>query len=309
MNAKGGTEILLTNLLLRIEKKVWHDINLITNNTNIESVVPGKINVLWIHHHIDQPSVQGLKDRKFIESIDYFVFVSHWQYEKYSYSGFQIPDSKVWIIKNAIEEFKPNAKSKDKFQLIYTSTPWRGLDILIDAFELINQDNVFLTIYSSTSIYGNEFHLNNNHIFVPLFEKAASIKNVAFKGFGENSVIRDEVSKSHIFAFPSIWQETSCLAAIEAAMGGANIVTTNFGALTETLAGFGDFVQINRQDRKVLVSQFAKRLITVMDNYWSVDNQRMLEMQHEYFKRFYSWDARIKEWKLFFELILKNRVR
>ena len=50
----------------------------------------------------------------------------------------------------------------------------------------------------------------------------------------------------HIFAYPSIWHETSCIAAIEAMAAGCEIVTTNLGALYETCSPFGRFINFDR---------------------------------------------------------------
>ena len=56
----------------------------------------------------------------------------------------------------------------------------------------------------------------------------------------------EKLKKMHIFAYPSIWPETSCVAAIEAMAAGCETVTTNLGALYETCSPFGTFVNFDR---------------------------------------------------------------
>ena len=45
--------------------------------------------------------------------------------------------SSGWVPSKVIKtDFKP----KDKIKLVYTSTPWRGLDVLLDAMEIYSQE-------------------------------------------------------------------------------------------------------------------------------------------------------------------------
>lgn len=205
------------------------------------------------------------------------------------------------VIKNAIEPIELKTKP-EKIKLVYTSTPWRGLDVLLDAFALLNRDDVELDIFSSTLIYGSDFHKQSEASFKPLFDKARSMKGVNYIGFADNQTVRSALQSSHILAYPSTWQETSCLCAIEAAMAGCHVVTTDLGALTETLADWGTFVPIDR-DRKNLVKNYAAALNQAIDNFWTEETQSRLASQHAYYKKFWTWDYRIREWADFFAAI------
>jgi len=115
----------------------------------------------------------------------------------------------------------------------------------------------------------------------------------------ENKKIIELLKKMHIFAHPSIWPETSCVAAIEAMAAGCETVTTNLGALYETCSPFGTFVNFDRNFDN-LEKRYSKVLSNSIKNYWSDENQKKLKLQRETINATYSLDVRSIEWKNFF---------
>ncbi len=297
---KGGTEILHENLLQKLDKNDLIGINLFLNELSEKHLKNDYINILWNHHSYDQPAIQAYQNKELLKKIHYFVYVSNWQYEKYRYH-FQIPENRSIVIKNAIHSIELKEKP-NKIRLIYTSTPWRGLDVLLDAFSLLGRDDIELDVYSSTIIYGTQFHEQNEKTFKALFKRAESMKNVNYHGYASNEEIRDALSRAHIFAYPCTWEETSCLSAIEAGMSGLNLVTTNLGALYETVNSWGRLV--NFESNKInLARKFSFALNRAIDEFWTKETQQRLQEQHIYYKKFYSWDNRINEWKNFLSQI------
>ena len=147
---RGGTELLLENLRTCVGPNALDGINLIISNTDPSLLKAGEINVLWNHHSYDQAAVANMRHQQYVDAIDYFVYVSHWQYEKFR-MAFKIPEKKSVVIKNAIKGIDL-LKKPPKLKLIYASTPWRGLSVLLDSFERLDRDHVELDIYSSTII-------------------------------------------------------------------------------------------------------------------------------------------------------------
>jgi glycosyltransferase involved in cell wall biosynthesis len=300
INSKGGTELLHANLIERLGKEDLQGINLFINQLSEKVIKSGQINILWNHHSHNQTSVQGYLNKELLKKVQYFVYVSNWQYEKYRHH-FQIPENRSLVIKNAILPIELKTKP-EKIRLIYTSTPWRGLDVLLDAFSLLGRDDVELDVYSSTIIYGSKFHEQNEKDFKALFQRAASMKNVNYHGYASNEEVRAALLRAHIFAYPCTWEETSCLSAIEAGMAGLNLVTTNLGALYETVNSWGRLV--NYDSNKInLTQKFAFALNLAIDEFWSKETQERLQAQHIYYKKFYSWDSRISEWRNFLSQI------
>ena len=91
-----------------------------------------------------------------------------------------VSNGKSLVIKNAIEEIKYKDKPKDKINLIYHTTPWRGLSQLLKVFKNLKLDNVELNICSSTKIYGEKFNSKMGKNYEKLFEECKATKNVNY---------------------------------------------------------------------------------------------------------------------------------
>ena len=305
MQPKGGSELAYQALLKNVGSDWVKDVNLILSVCNPALLDTTRKNVVWQQLSYDQQNVALMRDKSFVDKVDCFVYVSNWQYEKFR-NIYNIPEYKSVVIKNATEPFVYTQRSQGKMKLIYTSAPNRGLDVLLDAFEVLSRDDVELDIYSSTIIYGSDYSKQVDHVFKPLFDRASNMKNVNYKGYGENSVVREALQQSHIFAYPSTFEETSCMAAIEAGSAGCKLITTNYGALYETGSEYATMVPFN-SNRSMLVRSYAKALNQAINNYLKQENLDLLQKQSDYFNTFYNWQVRTSQWKNLFNHIIKNK--
>ena len=297
----GGSENQLRLLLKHLPDKSFKDINLILNNASHDLIEKDKINVLWMHHFVNQKEAENLGSKDFVNKLDWIVYNSNWNFEKHVYQ-FKVPESKSIVIRNAIEKIDFNQKTKDKISLIYHTTPWRGLVPLLNVFKKLNLKNVELNVCSSTIIYGKKFDKVLGKKFENIFDECKNTKNVNYFGFLENQKIIELLKKMHIFSHPSIWPETSCIAAIESMAAGCEVVTTNLGALYETCSPFASFVHFDKNFEN-LEKKFSKALLNSIENYWTEENQSKLKLQRETINSTYSWEKRSIEWKNFFDEI------
>ena len=288
--ARGGTELMSEAVFARLPKNL-----LDRAYVSISAASSGprhlKPHIFWAHQAHDQPSVQNLSDPQVVSTIDAFVFVSEWQRAQYLLH-FPIPASKTVVIRNAIEPIPVHQKEKGKMRLVYTSTPFRGLDVLLEAFEMLSRSDAELHIYSGMTLYGRP---EEDARFAGLYARARGMKNVFYHGAVSNEEVREVLAAAHIFAYPNTWEESSCFSLIEAMSAGCAAVVPALGALPETAAGFANMYPYE-PDKNLHAKLFAKELDRAIEEFWQPETQATLARQKEFFDKNYSWDTRIGEW-------------
>lgn len=302
MRPIGGSEILFNNLVKYTGTQWSQYINLIMSMTRHDMVDDNRANILWQHLMHDQAATVNMADPAFVGKIQHYIYVSQWQLDRFN-EKFDIAHCNNTVIRNAIDPIDFVEKPTGKIKLIYTSMPNRGLEVLLAAFNLLNRDDIELTVFSSNIIYGKGYSKTVGTAYDNLFHACKTMKNVTYRGYATNKAVRMALQNSHIFSYPSIYEETSCLAAIEAGASGCKIVTTNYGALSETCGEHATYVPYSNNLHK-LAEDYANVLNTEIDNY-KVSNGQWLH-QSNWFNERYSWVNRAVEWKSFFNNYVKN---
>jgi glycosyltransferase involved in cell wall biosynthesis len=293
-NARGGTELMQERLHRSIPAELLNKFQIIPSR--VRELDPDKKKILWLHDLPHDPESEHLKDPELRKRFSKIVAVSDWQMQMYNIiSG--VPYAESFVIKNAIDPIPLEKKEYNgTVNLIYHTTPHRGLEILIPVFEELSRihDNIHLDVYSSFSIYGWE---ERDRQYQQLFDRCRAHPKITYHGAVPNEEIRQALVKSHIFAYPSIWPETSCLAAIEAMSAMNLVVCPNFAALSETCSNFAMMYQFN-ENKNLHAVQFAHTLDiaikTVIQNRGTT--YPYLDFQKQYFDYFYSWEKRKGEW-------------
>ena len=195
-------------------------------------------------------------------------------------------------------KLKKDFTYKEPLRLIYFSTPWRGLDVLLSAMELLKDEkDIVLDVYSSTIIYGDGFHMENEPKFLELYQRARDLKNVNYKGYLYHNELVGKLKDYHISVHPSTFEETFCISAMEALASGLVLLTTDLGALPETCAEFPIYVPYTA-DYKMLTERFTAG-IEGLQSMFSKDINDILDFQKAYYKKFYDWNVIGMFWKRF----------
>ena len=292
-NAMGGTEMMKHGLYDRLDPELRDKVQIICSR--VRDVDSNRPSILWLHDMFNDPEAQHLQDAEQRERFDKLVFVSNFQKTQYELA-YGLKPSEYVILKNCITPIEQHTKPDPQKQIniIYHTTPHRGLDILVPVFEELcnHYDNIVLDVYSSFNIYGwGQRDADYEH----LFERCRNHPKINYHGYQPNEVVREALKKAHIFAFPSIWPETSCIAAMEAMSAGCTIVAPDFAALPETLAGFGITYSMH-EDINIHANVFIQVLAQTIDKIGTPEMNNRMDFQKAYADAFYSWDSRVQQW-------------
>jgi UDP-glucose:(glucosyl)LPS alpha-1,2-glucosyltransferase len=293
--AIGGTEIIKYELQKRLPPELLNQFQIICDR--VTELKQNKIRLFWVHTTADQVDTRHLANRGW-DKFHKIIFISHYQKEDYQRT-YRIPPSHCIVIPHGIHPIQVKEKSKE-LQLIYCSTPHRGLSLLIDVFdEISSYYDITLRVHSSYSIYGwnekqQEFERSS------LYQRLNQHPKIQNLGFTKHNELLNSLSQSHIFAYPCIYKETFCLSLLEALSARCLAVHPDYSCLPETASNWSLMYNYNEnpiQHKKL----FKKTLIDAIENYSSYETH--LNRQKEYVDSFYDWNIIIPKWISFLESI------
>lgn len=240
-NSNGGTELTTRGLYHHLDEEDLDGVQIITSR--VRELDPNRIRILHLHDLAEDPESAHLANGGW-KKFHGIVFCSHWQRAQFIQKlGIPATVNHETIL-NGFEPFYNTRKDfvgvhagQEPIRLIYTSTPHRGLNILYEAVNRLSQtwgSGFHLDVYSSFGLYGWP---EMDAQFEPLFEACRNHPNITYHGWVPNEEVRAAYEKAHIFAYPSTWQETSCLCLIEAMSSMCLAVHSSLAALPETSSG------------------------------------------------------------------------
>jgi UDP-glucose:(glucosyl)LPS alpha-1,2-glucosyltransferase len=300
LTPRGGTE-LMADRINTLPASLLEPFQIIHSRVP-EDLDPDKKKILVLHDLVGDPMYDHLRDGGW-QKFEKLVFVSHWQKQQFQdYLG--VPPSAGVVIKNAIQPIEDHEKEYDKIRLIYFSTPHRGLDILYAAFNQLSKefDNIELNVFSSFELYGWP---ERDKQYQGLFDKLRGHKAINYHKSVSNERIREELKRSHIFAYPSTWQETSCLCLIEAMSAGLQCVHSSLAALPETAMNLTTMYDYHEDPTAHANTFYAylRYVVSVMSSTRGINSIKGgMETQRQLANQVYSWKNRSRQW----EMLLTN---
>lgn len=231
-NSNGGTEMMRKRLIDNVSKELLEPYAI---HFSRPREIPGDTtNIMYCHDLAEDPENKILIDGGW-NKFDHFVFVTAWQRDQYI-MAYGLPYSMCSVIPNAVEKrYEAEEKNTETIKFIYHTTPHRGLELLYPAIDALSKEysNIHLDVYSSFAIYG---WVKRDEPYNDLFKKIHEHPNMTYHGSVPNKQVLKALDDAHIFLYPNIWKETSCIALIEAIKSGCVCIHPNYGALPETAA-------------------------------------------------------------------------
>lgn len=301
VNANGGTEIAKRRLAELINPDMLQHFQIICSRQREYQM--DKIRLFWCHDLPEDPESAKFRDADFQRNIHKYVFISNWQYQRYQLFHGVKYDAKSDVIESGIEPAPESALIKPddgKIHIVYTSTPQRGLQILLPVFKFLAQKypNIHLHVFSSFKIYGWEEADKN---FENMYEEIRQHPQMTYHGFVPNAELKEFLNKCHIFAYPSIWLETSCRAMLEAMSAGLLCVHPNYGALPETSGGLNIMYRGDFEDQQHHCNIFVQHLDTAIQLAQNNQQHNMIAFNKAYVDRRYHIEKIVRQWEILLE--------
>lgn len=200
----------------------------------------------WTGDNYDFIGTIGLGDKRFIDSVDGLLTVSKW-HENILCEASGFPHSKCWVIPNGIHlPFFEGHEEKRRKRLIYSSLPHRGLVFLPLIFEEMQKHHPDLELHIFGSFDRNaEQNIGqaSDPNFKQVLDQLRAMSGCTVHGSVKQKELAREMMRSSILCYPCIFEETSCITAMEAQAAGCPILTSNIGALPETVGDAGIIIQ------------------------------------------------------------------
>ena len=192
--------------------------------------------IFWCGDASNQPSLTHFEHAALQQNIDLVFCVSEWHRQSFI-QQFRLPAEKVVATRNG---FAPELVAPYSYRAAsrtaYTSTPFRGLDILLQLFPEIRRrvETATLDVFSSMQVYGWNSE-DDRKAFGDVYG-AAEQRGVQWRGSVRQPVLLQALAQTGLLLYPNTFEETSCIAAIEAQAAGCVVVTSARAGLRETIA-------------------------------------------------------------------------
>lgn len=286
--------------------------------------IDAKLKLLWVHDIHVGPNDANMQ--KWLPRFDSILCLSNWHREFFLQNyPFLKPDA-VMVTRNGIdpERFhnpvvrdsygELSAKHQKKNDLVFSSSPNRGLDTLLQLFPLVRQrvPDVHLHVAYGFDCWetmakgrGDQAELAEIQRYKDLINSAVKNGGVTWHGRMNQKQLAEHFMQAKVHAYPASnppFPETSCISAMEAMAAGCIPVTTRFAALAETVK-YGILLDLSPDYGKqwvdavveMLTDETARAPLAASASKWALENL--------------SWSSLARDWEGMFKAMLSNPMR
>ncbi len=276
--------------------------------------------ILWTQQLPTLHAMQALQNPQERDVYDGFAFVSEWQRHQFE-MAFNIHRDRSAILRNAIAPafqnlFSPETSILSRKShppiLAYTSTPFRGLDLLLSIFPKIRQlvPGTLLKVFSSKKVYQLREELDES-VYGSLYRRCREMDGVEYLGSVSQPELARQLRSVSILTYPNTFKETSCIAVMEAMASGCRVITSNLAALSETAAGFCPLVSVEdvlgfssvrdwqfslRTDWENYSNRFVETTVKAIAALQDINAESQLRQQVNYIHDSCIWEVRARAW-------------
>lgn len=245
---------------------------------------------IWVH---PDPNAYIFQDK-----IDKFFVLSPW-HQKFFCDHHRLPISKTYLTRDGIDLSRfAGQVNRVRGRMVYSSSPDRGLDVLLDCIPLIRQNvpEAHLKVFYGFDNWKLAIQSRNNPheiAWMKRIEAQLHQPGVEYVGRIGQKELAHEFMQAELWAYPTAFTETFCITACEAMAAGVPVVTSNLAALSTTVGIDGGVLIDGHNASEAYRNNFVAVCSHVLSNY-----QTWLELSTRSKAKAagYSWEELINEW-------------
>src|SRR3990167_8207293 len=229
-------------------------------------VYASKINLWWTHDLALKRFYGHVANQWW--NVNGMLVVSEWHRNQVA-GVYDLPPERIHVIRNAIDlswfrgAVEAGQKRKGKW-LMYTSRPERGLNYLVEPGMLMDKlGELDLEITLKVAGYDNTVPEMR-----PLYEHLWSLcnarPNVELLGPLSKADLARHMESAWLHVYPTLFEEVSCISAMEEQAAGTPFIASPVAALPETLDD-GGVVWVQNKDDQPDIEGFAKMILSLRD--------------------------------------------
>lgn len=234
-----------------------------------------------------------------------YCVLSNW-HKEFVMNHHKIPEDKIVQTSNGIDLKRFHKKvERQKNRLIYSSSPDRGLDTLLHLFDFIKEKipDLELHVFYGFDNWQKAVQLRNDKNDIEKMEKIK--KDLEKPGvfnhgrIGQKKLAK-EFLKSSLWAYPTDFEETWCITAIECQCAGLPVIASNFAGLQTTVGDSGILIGNGQKGQSLRLDyrqEFIEKCIELLTNQekWNYWSKKSLKNAKKY-----SWKNCALQWKTLF---------
>ena len=250
---------------------------------------------LWVHN-----LYQGGFNEETCAAFDRVMAVSEWHRDALQEVYPFLTDAQKGYLPNGIDltRFDKDVE-RNPYKVVWMSSPDRGLKHLLQMWPEIYRRNILAELHI---FYGWD---NIDEVIWRGDKRLAKVKQdvmkyglqagVQWRGRVGQTQLAEELLSAQMWAYPSIWQEEFCIAGLEAMAAGLFIVTSDLGALPDTLGDVGYKMPITPKSGPSQKKWRDKFLGVMFAGLYSEEFQGQFRESGPARAQLFSWDNVFKE--------------
>ena len=258
-----------------------------------------KLNIWWLHDLALYRNMSHVQ--KQVPFIDQIFTVSKFHADQVA-KVYDIPKEFIYNTTNGVDyglipNWVGNIEREDK-SLLFASRPERGLEALVmpgGIMEKLPGYKLYVCGYDNTTQkMANYYNI--------LWNRCQQLPNVVNMGSLSKYNLYKKMCETSAYVYPTLFEDTSCILAMEAQACGLPWISCNTGALGETLKNGGYiFSKQSNKDKNVNIDNFVKTIKTTFKGNLINELREKTKAVH------FAWSSIAKQWNDLFLRLLKSK--